>query len=165
MTRYRIFLMLFAGMLSGLPLIGQTAQNPLPASDLKDPQGKQVLFRFQTLPTSAQIYTCRPVEYPGLAHEWQNWRKQLNDFAPMLFQRKANAEAIPTRGPAMQPAPRKLPLEATLNIVSCGCAESRARFSPLDPERPLTWETWMLNNGCKIMVCLAYWVGRTFNAQ
>jgi enterochelin esterase-like enzyme len=26
------------------------------------------------------------VEYPGLAHEWQNWRKQLNDFAPMLFQ-------------------------------------------------------------------------------
>ena len=24
-------------------------------------------------------------EYPGLAHEWQNWRKQLNDFAPLLF--------------------------------------------------------------------------------
>jgi enterochelin esterase-like enzyme len=26
------------------------------------------------------------VEYPGLAHEWQIWRKQLNDFAPKLFQ-------------------------------------------------------------------------------
>jgi enterochelin esterase-like enzyme len=25
------------------------------------------------------------VEIPGLAHEWQNWRKQLNDFAPLLF--------------------------------------------------------------------------------
>jgi hypothetical protein len=67
MIRYRIFLMLFAGMLSGLPLFGQTAQNPLPASDLKDPQGKQVLFRFQTLPTSVQIYTCRP---PGQGLSW-----------------------------------------------------------------------------------------------
>ena len=26
------------------------------------------------------------VEYPGLAHEWQNWRKQLRDYAPLLFQ-------------------------------------------------------------------------------
>ena len=26
------------------------------------------------------------VEYPGLAHEWQSWRKQLKDFAPKLFQ-------------------------------------------------------------------------------
>ena len=25
------------------------------------------------------------VEYPGLAHEWQIWRKHLNDFAPLLF--------------------------------------------------------------------------------
>lgn len=25
------------------------------------------------------------VEYPGLAHEWQTWRKQLYDFAPLLF--------------------------------------------------------------------------------
>jgi len=25
-------------------------------------------------------------EYPGLAHEWQLWRKQLNAFAPLLFQ-------------------------------------------------------------------------------
>ena len=24
-------------------------------------------------------------EYPGLPHEWQNWRKQLRDFAPLLF--------------------------------------------------------------------------------
>jgi enterochelin esterase-like enzyme len=27
------------------------------------------------------------VEYAGLAREWQTWRKQLNDFAPLLFQR------------------------------------------------------------------------------
>jgi enterochelin esterase-like enzyme len=25
------------------------------------------------------------VEYPGLSHEWQIGRKQLNDFAPLLF--------------------------------------------------------------------------------
>lgn len=25
------------------------------------------------------------VEYPGLAHEWQTWRKSLRDFAPLLF--------------------------------------------------------------------------------
>jgi enterochelin esterase-like enzyme len=25
------------------------------------------------------------VEHPGLAHEWQAWRKGLNDFAPLLF--------------------------------------------------------------------------------
>lgn len=25
------------------------------------------------------------VQWPGLAHEWQNWRKALNDFAPRLF--------------------------------------------------------------------------------
>lgn len=25
------------------------------------------------------------VEWPGLSHEWQNWRKALNDFAPRLF--------------------------------------------------------------------------------
>lgn len=24
-------------------------------------------------------------EYPGLAHEWQTWRKSLRDFAPLLF--------------------------------------------------------------------------------
>ncbi len=59
-ARYGISLMLFAGMLSGLPVSGQTAQNPLPALDLKEPQGMQLLFRFRTLPTSFQIYTCRP---------------------------------------------------------------------------------------------------------
>jgi enterochelin esterase family protein len=26
------------------------------------------------------------VEYPGLAHEWQIWRRNLYDFAPKLFQ-------------------------------------------------------------------------------
>jgi enterochelin esterase-like enzyme len=25
------------------------------------------------------------VEYPGLSHEWQVWRKHLHDFAPLLF--------------------------------------------------------------------------------
>jgi len=25
------------------------------------------------------------VEFPGLSHEWQNWRKSLYDFAPRLF--------------------------------------------------------------------------------
>lgn len=25
------------------------------------------------------------MEWPGLAHEWQLWRKCLNDFAPRLF--------------------------------------------------------------------------------
>ena len=25
-------------------------------------------------------------EFPGLAHEWHIWRKNLNDFAPKLFQ-------------------------------------------------------------------------------
>jgi len=46
-------------MLWGLPVTGQTAQKPLPNSELKEPEGKQVLFGFQTLPTSVQIYTCR----------------------------------------------------------------------------------------------------------
>jgi hypothetical protein len=41
-------------------LAGQTAQNPLPNSELKDPNGQEVQFKFQTLPNSVQIYTCRP---------------------------------------------------------------------------------------------------------
>ena len=40
-------------------LEGQTAQSPLPNSELKEPEGKQVQFRFETMPTSLQIYTCR----------------------------------------------------------------------------------------------------------
>jgi hypothetical protein len=43
-----------------LSLAGQTAQNPLPNSQLKDPDGQPVQFKFQTLPSSVQIYTCRP---------------------------------------------------------------------------------------------------------
>jgi hypothetical protein len=46
-------------VLSTLPLVGQTAQNPLPNSELKDPDGQKVQFRFQTLPNSVQIYSCR----------------------------------------------------------------------------------------------------------
>jgi hypothetical protein len=44
---------------SALPLASQTAQSPLPNSELKDPDGLKVQFRFQTLPNSVQIYTCR----------------------------------------------------------------------------------------------------------
>jgi hypothetical protein len=59
MTRCRILLLFLAGLSSGLPFAGQTAQNPLPNSEMKEPEAKQVQFRFQTLPTSVQIYTCR----------------------------------------------------------------------------------------------------------
>jgi hypothetical protein len=45
-------------VLSSLPLDGQTAQKPLPNSELKNPDGQRVLFKFQTLPNSVQIYTC-----------------------------------------------------------------------------------------------------------
>jgi len=55
MGRCRLVLLL----LSSLPLWGQNAQNPLPNAQLKDPAGLQVLFRFQTLPSSVQVYTCR----------------------------------------------------------------------------------------------------------
>ena len=53
---WRHILLLF---LWPLPLVGQTAANPLPSADLKDPEGQKVRFRFQTLPHSVQIYTCR----------------------------------------------------------------------------------------------------------
>ena len=46
-------------VLLSLPLASQTAQNPLPNSELKDPDGLRVRFKFQTLPSSVQIYTCR----------------------------------------------------------------------------------------------------------
>jgi hypothetical protein len=49
-------------LLVSLSLAGQTAQNPLPNPELKDPEGQKVQFRFQTLPTSVQIYTCRQAE-------------------------------------------------------------------------------------------------------
>ena len=46
-------------VLWSLPLASQTAQNPRPNSELKDPAGQRVQFRFQTLPSSVQIYTCQ----------------------------------------------------------------------------------------------------------
>ncbi len=46
-------------VLSSLSLIGQTAQNPLPNPELKDPVGERAQFKFQTLPASVEIYTCR----------------------------------------------------------------------------------------------------------
>ncbi len=45
--------------LLSLPLASQTAQNPRPNSELKDPNGLRVQFKFQTLPSSVQIYTCQ----------------------------------------------------------------------------------------------------------
>ncbi len=55
MTR-AFFLLL---LLSSLPLAGQSAQNPLPNRDMRDPDGQTVRFRFHTLPDSVQIYTCK----------------------------------------------------------------------------------------------------------
>jgi hypothetical protein len=46
-------------LLLSLPLASQTAQNPRPNSELKDPDGERVQFKFQTLPSSVQIYTCQ----------------------------------------------------------------------------------------------------------
>ena len=40
--------------------LSQTAQSPLPNSEMKDPEGQKVQFRFQTQPHSVQIYTCKP---------------------------------------------------------------------------------------------------------
>jgi hypothetical protein len=40
--------------------LSQTAQTPLPNAELKDPGGQKIVFRFQTLPGSVQIYTCKP---------------------------------------------------------------------------------------------------------
>jgi hypothetical protein len=54
MVRCNFFLLFMT-----LSLFGQTAQNPLPNSELKDPEGQKVLFKFHTLPTSVQIYTCQ----------------------------------------------------------------------------------------------------------
>jgi len=56
MDRRRLMLLL---VVAGLPLAGQTAQTPLPNSDLRDPEGQKVLYRFHTLVNSVQIYTCR----------------------------------------------------------------------------------------------------------
>jgi hypothetical protein len=62
MTRGHFPLLVFlASSLAG-SLAGQTAQNPLPNSELKDPDGQKVHFRFQTLPNSVQIYTCKPAD-------------------------------------------------------------------------------------------------------
>jgi hypothetical protein len=57
----------FVFAISALSLCAQTAPSPLPASDLKDPDGQKVAFRFKTLPNSVQIYTCRQVNQ---AYSW-----------------------------------------------------------------------------------------------
>jgi hypothetical protein len=43
-------------------LAAQTAQNPLPNAELEDPDGQTVLYKFQTLPNSVQIYTCKQTD-------------------------------------------------------------------------------------------------------
>jgi hypothetical protein len=47
-------------LLVSFTLFCQTAQTPLPNSEMKDPDGQKVQFRFQTQPNSVQIYTCKP---------------------------------------------------------------------------------------------------------
>ena len=61
---YRRLPLLF---LASFVLLCQTAQNPLPNSEMKDPDGQKVQFRFHTLPNSVQIYTCRPT---GQSFAW-----------------------------------------------------------------------------------------------
>jgi len=50
-----------------LPLLALSAQTPLPNSEMKDPDGQRVQFRFQTQPNSVQIYTCKPA---GQSFAW-----------------------------------------------------------------------------------------------
>jgi hypothetical protein len=48
-------------LLAALALaLAQTAPGPQPNSEMQDPAGQKVVFRFQTLPDSVQIYTCKP---------------------------------------------------------------------------------------------------------
>jgi hypothetical protein len=55
MRRLHLLLLVFPS----LPLAAQTAQNALPNSELKDPDGLRVQFKLKTLPNSVQVYTCR----------------------------------------------------------------------------------------------------------
>ena len=59
----RRFPVLFVAVLA----LAQTAQSPLPNSEMKDPSGQKIAFRFKTLPDSVQIYTCKPV---GQSYTW-----------------------------------------------------------------------------------------------
>jgi hypothetical protein len=62
MNRSAILSLVVASCSLAGALVGQTAQNPLPNSALKDPDGQKVAFKFQTLPNSVQIYTCKPTD-------------------------------------------------------------------------------------------------------
>jgi hypothetical protein len=53
--------------LTAAALFPQTAESPLPNSEMKAPAGQKVLFRFQTIPHSVQIYTCKPA---GQSFAW-----------------------------------------------------------------------------------------------
>ncbi len=49
-------------------------------------------------------------ESPGTAHEWQTWRRCLNEFAPRLFQTVATAPAAPAAAaPVADAPPRRKP--------------------------------------------------------
>ncbi len=54
-----------AAVIVALP--GQSAQNPLPNREMRDPDGQTVQFRFRTLPHSVQVYTCKPATSGGFA--------------------------------------------------------------------------------------------------
>jgi enterochelin esterase family protein len=49
---------------------------------------KTGLERLNTSLTEAKIQHVF-YESPGTAHEWQTWRRDLNNFAPRLFQQAA----------------------------------------------------------------------------
>lgn len=49
----------------------------------------QMKAGIEKLNTSLEAAHIQHVFYesPGTAHEWQTWRRDLNDFAPRLFQK------------------------------------------------------------------------------
>jgi hypothetical protein len=62
MSRGNLLLLVLSACSLAVLLVGQTAQNPRPNSELKDPEGQKVQFKFQTLPNSVQVYTCRQTD-------------------------------------------------------------------------------------------------------
>ena len=116
MTLCRILLLLLTGLPSWLPLTGQTAQNPLPNSDLKEPEGKQVQFRLQTLPTSVQIYTCRQA---GQGFAW------VSDPDAIMMNDKKTLLVHHYRGPVW---------EATDGSVVRGDGPQAKHYLPKNPD-------------------------------
>jgi Protein of unknown function (DUF3455) len=62
MSRGNLLFLILAPCALTASLPGQTAENPLPNSELKDPPGQKVQFKFTTLANSVQIYTCKQAD-------------------------------------------------------------------------------------------------------